>query len=340
MWLQVRRSPRVLGIQFRTKAWRETWGLNLNLWSPLHPTGKNIFSLVLPQHLCSWHSGRPHMKQTKLVKLIIMPFFVVVDLSAEESTDHVSCTCLLKVSQNAGKSVLYCIHHIVWQQPQEITFQTYTSLVYLGGLSRGSSGFSVSVLLSYFSSGGWRRKWAIGNPRDMMVQRKIVPCCLPPASWISDVPARTSHLAYPLCLWPSAPTHLPATLLLPTSQSSHPLLLHQLSIACWRDWGFSQNCYAFFESRFLISDFSFGRKASIYMAKICFFSHDSYSSSPLSTAEPSVPPSASCWSHRLSLPQLCPKASSLSGHEGLSGTLEHCLILPHAGMAQTLLGYQ
>lgn len=149
MWLQVRQSLRVLGIQFTTKAWGETWGLNLNLWCPLHPMGKNIFSLVLPLHLCSWHSGRPHLKQTKLVKLIIMPFFVVVDLSAEESTDHISGTCLLKVSQNAGKSVLYCIQGIVWQQPQEFTFRAYMSLVYLRGLSHGSSGFSVFVLLSY-----------------------------------------------------------------------------------------------------------------------------------------------------------------------------------------------
>lgn len=55
------------------------------------------------------------MKQTKLLKLIIVPFFVVVDLSAEESTDHVSRTSLLKVSQNAGRSILYCIHGTVWQ---------------------------------------------------------------------------------------------------------------------------------------------------------------------------------------------------------------------------------
>jgi len=85
------------------------------------------------------------MKQTKLVKLLIMQF-CVVEFSAEESTDHVSCICLLKVSQNPGKSVLYYIHSIVWQQPQEISFQAHMSLVYLRGLSGGSSGFSVSVL--------------------------------------------------------------------------------------------------------------------------------------------------------------------------------------------------
>lgn len=85
----------------------------------------------------------------KAIQINHLPFFVVVDLSAEESTDRVSRTCLLKVSQNASKRVLYCIRGVVWQQPQEISFQAHASLVYLGGLSCGSSGFSVSVLLRY-----------------------------------------------------------------------------------------------------------------------------------------------------------------------------------------------
>ena len=107
-----------------------------------------------------------------------------------------------------------------------------------------------------------------------MVQRKTDLCCSPPASWVSDVPAHTSCLAHPLCLWPSGPLHLPATLL-PTSQSSHPLLLHQLTITCSRDWGSPQKCYVFFECSLLISGYAiyFGRKASIDMVKICFFSH-------------------------------------------------------------------
>lgn len=53
------------------------------------------------------------MEQTKLVKLINMPFFVVADLSAEDSTDHISRTYLLKVSQNAGKSV-YTVYTVLF----------------------------------------------------------------------------------------------------------------------------------------------------------------------------------------------------------------------------------
>lgn len=53
------------------------------------------------------------MEQTKLVKLINMPFFVVADLLAEDSTDHISRTYLLKVSQNAGKSV-YTVYTVLF----------------------------------------------------------------------------------------------------------------------------------------------------------------------------------------------------------------------------------
>lgn len=139
--------------------------------------------LFLPQHVCSWHSGRPHMKQTKVVKLIIMPFFVVVALSAEESTDHISCPSLLKVSQNAGKRFLYCIHHIIWPQPQEIYFQAHTSL----DLPWRSLLWVLCIfcLLSSQLLKAWRRKQARGNPWDMMVQRKRVLCCLPPTFWVS-----------------------------------------------------------------------------------------------------------------------------------------------------------
>lgn len=95
MWLHVRHPSAVWGSSSETKP-KGKPDLKLDLWSPLHPTGKTIFSLVLPQHLCSWRSGRPHMKQTKLVKLTITPFLVVVDLSAEESTNRISCTCFWK----------------------------------------------------------------------------------------------------------------------------------------------------------------------------------------------------------------------------------------------------
>lgn len=118
-----------------------------------------------------------------------------------------------------------------------------------------------SQLLKTFLSAAWRRKQATGNPQDMMVQRKRVPCCLPPASWVSGVPACTSCLAHPLCPWPSTPTYLLAAILLPTSQSSHSLLLHQLLIACWRDWGFLQHHYAFSDSSFLIYAMSFWWKS-------------------------------------------------------------------------------
>lgn len=67
-------------------------------------------------------------------------------------------------------------------------------------------------------------------------------------------PALCTLLPLALC-----PHNLPATLFLPTSQSSHPHLLHHLPPACWRDWDF----YAFFVSLFfLISDYamSFGEK--------------------------------------------------------------------------------
>lgn len=79
------------------------------------------------------------MEQTKLVKLINMPFFVVADLSAEDSTDHISRTYLLKVSQNAGKSV-YTVYTYYLAAASGGHFP-WRPLVYLGGLSCGSSGF-------------------------------------------------------------------------------------------------------------------------------------------------------------------------------------------------------
>lgn len=159
--------------------------------------------MVLAQHLCCWHSGRPHMKQTKSVRLITMLFFVVVDISAEESTDRVSCTCLLKVSHNTGKCfilhILYCL---------ATASGDVFSGVYIFGLPRRSLTWVFSIfclyssqLLKAFLTGAWRKKHATGNTQDMMVQRKTIPCCLSPVSRVSDIPACTFFLAHPLCLW-------------------------------------------------------------------------------------------------------------------------------------------
>lgn len=105
MWLQVGQSPRVLG----TKGWREAWGLNVNLWPPVYPIGLNTFSLILLQHLRAWHSGRPHLKQNKLVRLINMTFFCCCWFISRGK----HCPYLLKVSQNAGKSV-YTVYMVLF----------------------------------------------------------------------------------------------------------------------------------------------------------------------------------------------------------------------------------
>lgn len=105
-----------------------------------------------------------------------------------------------------------------------------------------------------------------------MVQRKIVPCCLPPASWDSDVPAHISCFVHPSASGPVPPQ--PSSHSFPSYKSelsltspfiSFPLLAEETEIAM----------VFFFKFSFLISDYtmSFGRKVSIYMAKIWLFSH-------------------------------------------------------------------
>lgn len=105
-----------------------------------------------------------------------------------------------------------------------------------------------------------------------MVQRKIVPCCLPPASWDSDVPAHISCFVHPSASGPVPPqpsSHsflsYKSELSLTSPFISFPLLAEETEIAM----------VFFFKFSFLISDYtvSFGRKVSIYMAKIWLFSH-------------------------------------------------------------------
>lgn len=130
--------------------------------------------------------GRPHIKQTKLVKLINMPFFVAAELSAEESTDHVSRTYLLKVPQHAEKSV-YTVYMVLFSNSFRRSLFSGRPLFF--GLPWRSLVWAVwifidlsSLLLKAFSLKAWRKKQATENAQDMMVQRKIIPCCLPPGS--------------------------------------------------------------------------------------------------------------------------------------------------------------
>lgn len=167
-----------------------------------------------------------------------------------------------------------------------------------------------------------------------MVQRKIVPCCLPPASWDSDVPAwcfawclmliTLMYLWYllpcaPFCLWPCTPTtfqplfSFKSELSTTSPSSAPPCLLMRLRLLCFFfEFSYFWLCHVFWEE----SLHTHGKDMAFLPHGSCF--------SSLNTTEPPVPP-ASCWPHQLSLPQLCPKGSSVSGHEGLSGTLEHHL---------------
>lgn len=145
-------------------------------------------------------------------------------------------------------------------------------------------------------------------------------------------PALCTLLPLALC-----PHNLPATLFLPTSQSSHshlpssasPCLLKRLRLL----WFFFLSLVFLF----LITPCPLGEKSP--------YTWQRYGFSPtwqlfFISSEHHRATCPSCWSHQLSLPQLCPKESSMSGCEGLSGTLEHHLITPHVGMVQPLLSYQ
>lgn len=74
-------------------------------------------------------------------------FFAAAELSADESTDHVSHTYLLKVSQNAGKSV-YTVYMVLFGN----SFRRSLSSEIFGlswRSSCGPSGFFLTCLLCY-----------------------------------------------------------------------------------------------------------------------------------------------------------------------------------------------
>lgn len=263
--------------------------------------------LVLPQQLCSWLSGRPHTKQTNPVKLIIMPFLVVVDLSAEESIDHVSCTCFWKFSRMQVH--MHTVHMATASGdgfPRAYIFGLpWRSLMWVLWIFCLHS----SQLLKASLLEARKRKQDTGNPLDPTVQRKIVLCCLPLESliYLSVPPVLCSLSASgpwpPYISWPLS-SFPPVRCLTHFSSNSFPSPAEETE-------GSLKIVMIFFGSSFLIS---LGEKPPYtWNEYVFFFPHDSYSSSPLSTR---VTCTTFC------IPQLCPKVNFPSGHEGLSGTLE------------------
>lgn len=177
-----------------------------------------------------------------------------------------------------------------------------------------------SQLLKAFLPGAWKKKQATGNTRDMMAQRKTIPCCLPPASeslMYLPVPLALGHHPPPSCSSPTSPP-----------PASHCLLIVYLKIA---------KLFLRLVSSLLIFAMNAAGIASIYIAKMHFLPHDS--SSSVSTSELLAPPSV-FWSHQPSVPQPSPKSSSLAACEGLSWPPKHPWTIPRAGTAQDLLACQ
>lgn len=157
-----------------------------------------------------------------------------------------------------------------------------------------------SQLLKDFSSGAWRRNQARGNPWDMMVQRKTVPCCLPPLleslmylpvppvlCTLSASGPRPPHTSQPLFSFP------PVRDLTCFSSTSFPSPAEEtegsLKIAL---------LFLSLVSLFLIMPCALGEKPPYTWQGMVFRPHDSYSSSLLSTCTSSclliltVPPTA------------------------------------------------
>lgn len=254
-----------------------------------------------------------------------MTFFVAADLSAEESTILIFWEFPRMQERVFILYTWYCLATASGGHSPQTSGLTQRSLVWVLWIFFFFFNLS-SLLLKAFSSKAWRRKQARENPQDLMAQRIIVPCCLPPASRDSDLPAHISCSVH-LFASGSVPTQ-PSSHIFPSSQSSHPHLFHQLFSACWRGWACYTSFfyYYFFLSLvflFLIMTHFLGQKSPTWQL---FFIPEH--------------PRATCASCLLlatpSLPQLCPKGSSVSVHEGLSGTLEHHLITLYVIMVQPL----
>lgn len=153
-----------------------------------------------------------------------------------------------------------------------MSFQEYMSLVYLGGLSRGSSTFSASILLSYLKL-SWQelggrntqqetlRTWWFKGKQSPAVYLQFLESLI-------YLPVPSSLHTLSACGPWSPPSHSSPSHQSELSSASPPPASHHLL----KRPRLPSNLLCIFEANFISWDYamSFGRKAPMYLAKTSF----------------------------------------------------------------------